>query len=211
MSEVASGAISGAMAGASLGPVGIVAGALLGAFSGSKARKARKQANKAQAEQRKMQDVQNMAMRRQQFREYYISRAESVAAGATETGGLDSSPVLGAVGSLGSQFAYNTRYFDTQLNFATQYENYMRRSQKLGAQSQLIMQGAQLLGSLGTAYVQGAGISPWKSFAMRNLKEVTPTVKYTPDTSPNFGSGMSTGLGSRKAGPTLGDPGRQMY
>lgn len=207
MSEIASGAVQGAMAGASLGPVGIVAGALFGAFSGSKARKARKAANKAQAERRKMEDVQNTAMRRQQFREYYIGRAESVAAGASDAGGLESSPVLGAVGGLGSQFAYNTRYFDTQMNFQTQYENYMRRSQKQGAQSQLIMQGAQLLGALGGAYMRGAGKDPWQSFSMRNLKEVTPTVKYTPSTSENFGSGMKTGLGSRKTAPTLGDPG----
>lgn len=113
--DIAGGAVQGAAIGTQVLPgVGTAVGAVIGAVAGLFKSKSKKKARKAQQIESQMADIQDAVMRRQQLREAFIARSTALAAGAAEEGGLESSTVQGALGSLGSQLGYNTRYFDTQ-------------------------------------------------------------------------------------------------
>lgn len=141
-SDILGGAGEGAIKGAAVGgPVGAIVGGVIGAIGGLFKSKAKKKARQAEAVQNRMTDIENAAMRRQQLREAYITRAAAVAAGAAEDGGLASSTVQGGAGSVLAQYAYNTRYFDTQQANINQFNKLAKKSAKYadyaGAVSQI--------------------------------------------------------------------------
>ena len=139
--EVLGGVAQGAAAGAALGPVGAGIGAVIGAVAGVFKSKSRKNTQKAAQIDSQIADVQDTVMRRQQLREAFIARSTALAAGASEEGGLESSGVQGGLASVGSQYAYNTRYFDTQkanINLRNRYaKDAAKYSDYAGAVSQI--------------------------------------------------------------------------
>ena len=129
--DILSGSGAGAIQGAAVGgPAGAIVGAVIGGISGLFKSKSKAAARKAQAVQQQMDDIQNAATRRQQLREAYMTRAMAVAAGATESGGLQSSTVQGAAGGILSQYAYNVRYSDTQQSNINLFNKYAKKSAK---------------------------------------------------------------------------------
>lgn len=129
--DVLAGAGEGAIKGAAVGgPVGAIVGGVIGAIGGIFKSKAKKAARQAQKVQGQIDDIQNAALRRQQLREAYITRAAAVAAGAAETGGLASSTVAGATGGILSQYAYNLRYGDVQGANINTVNRLSKKSQK---------------------------------------------------------------------------------
>jgi hypothetical protein len=135
----AAGVASGAKIGAAFGPVGMAVGAVLGGiaglFGGSKKRKARKYAAKVEAEEARMVERAQAVQRRDLIRQMRIARAQALAAGSSESGGLMSSGVQGAVSSIGSQGKFNLGYFDTQIANQQLRNNYARRAGKYASQA----------------------------------------------------------------------------
>lgn len=176
------GAASGAAKGfAVAGAPGAIIGGIAGAISGLFKSKSRKAARKADETRARMEDIQNAVLRRNQLREAYIARAQAVAAGAAEDGGLQSSTVIGAVGSLGSQFAYNERYFDTQQANINIFNKYSKNAAKFADY-------AGAAASLGSAAL---------SVAERFPRTPNPVGKIPKNSTPIT---RSTGMG------TLGSP-----
>ena len=162
MAEEVNGGISGAAQGAATGaaiggPVGAVVGGviggILGIFGGSKAKKARKYANKAQLTQRQQEQLAAGIQRRDMIREARIARAQAVAASAVESGGLQSSAPQGAIGSLGSQTTSNLSYFDNQVGLGNLAFSYNQKAGKYARQSQSIFglmdAGSSILSTFG--------------------------------------------------------------
>lgn len=142
--EVLGGAAQGAAAGAVVGgPVGAVIGGVVGAIGGLFKSKSKKAARKANATKQQMDDIQNAVIRRNQLREAFIMRQTALAAGAAETGGTESSTVQGALGSLGSQLGYNTRYFDTQQANINVFNKYAKQSAKYADYAGVVEQAGQ--------------------------------------------------------------------
>ena len=136
----ASGAASGAKIGAAVGgPVGAAVGAVLGGiaglFGGSKKRKARKFAARAAAEDVRMTERAQAVQRRDIIRQMRMARAQTLAAGSSETGGLMSSGIQGSISSIGSQGRFNLGYFDTQIQNQLLRNDYARRAGKYAGQA----------------------------------------------------------------------------
>lgn len=114
--EVLGGAAQGAAVGFTVaGPWGAAAGAVVGAIGGlfsSKANAAKRQASK---EQRIMAEREAGIQRRDLVRQFRMARAQALASGSSQEGGLESSAVQGALGSIGSQGKANLSFFDTQV------------------------------------------------------------------------------------------------
>jgi hypothetical protein len=139
--SAATGAAQGfAVAGAPGAAIGAVIGAVSGLFK-SKSKKNAKKADKVAAQ---MADIQNAAKRRQELREAFITRQTALASGAAESGGTASSTVQGGLGGILSQYAYNSRYFDTQEANINVYNKYAKKSAKYSDY-------AQAAGTLGDA------------------------------------------------------------
>lgn len=129
--DVGGGALSGAAQGFSVaGPVGAVVGGILGAVGGLFKSKSKKYARYADAEQQKLVDRQNAMQRRDIVRNLYLARSQALAAGASESGGLQSSTVQGGLSSLASQGVGNLNYFDAQLSNITTRNSYLAKAGK---------------------------------------------------------------------------------
>jgi hypothetical protein len=129
--DVLAGAAKGAAAGTAVLPgIGTAVGAIVGAIGGIFKSKSRKAARKANDTKQRMDAIQNATIRRNQLREAFIMRQTALAAGAAETGGTQSSTVLGGLGAIGSQFGYNERYFDTQQANINLFNKYSKKSEK---------------------------------------------------------------------------------
>jgi hypothetical protein len=158
------GAVQGAKIGAAVGgPVGAAVGAVLGGiagiFGGSKKRKARKFAARASAEETRIRTRANAIERRNMLRELYVARGTAVAAGASESGGLQSSTVQGAIGSIGSQGRFNLGTFDLQIQNLRQRDTFLQKAGKYGQQANdinALFGAAQGVSTLYSAYKDGA-------------------------------------------------------
>ena len=155
--EESSGALSGAASGAATGamvagPIGAVVGGIIGGiaglFGGKKAKKARKYAEKAAKIERQQAQMQAGIQRRDMIRQARIARAQSVAAAASESGGLSSSAPMGAVSSLGSQLTSNLSYFDWQVGLGNEAQTYRSKAGKYARQAQAFQTGIQAVSSL---------------------------------------------------------------
>lgn len=190
-SEEVSGAIGGAAEGAKIGGtigghVGAVVGGILGGiaglFGGSAKRKAKKYAKKANAEEERM-NIRKMALeRRNTIRELYLARAQAVAAGASESGGLASSTVQGAVSSIGSQGRFNLGFFDAQYETLKLRNKYAKKAGKYADKAADIgglFNLAEGIGSLYDVYKNPAkgGISPADVGALSKSGTSYPTSK----------------------------------
>lgn len=136
----ASGAASGAKIGAAVGgPVGAAVGAVLGGiaglFGGKKKKKAKKFAAKAQAEDMRMQERAQAVQRRDIVRQFRMARAQALAAGSSESGGLQSSGIQGSLSSIGSQGRFNLGYFDTQIDNQQLRNSYAKKAGKYASQA----------------------------------------------------------------------------
>lgn len=136
----ASGAASGAKIGAAVGgpvgaAIGAVVGGIAGLFGGQKKKKAKKYAAKAQAEDMRMQERAQAVQRRDIVRQFRMARAQALAAGSSESGGLQSSGIQGSLSSIGSQGRFNLGYFDTQINNQLLRNNYAKKAGKYASQA----------------------------------------------------------------------------
>lgn len=138
---VLGGAAQGAAAGAAFGVPGAVIGGVIGAIGGLFGAKANKSRRKARKEQRRMTEREQAVQRRDIIRQFRFARAQALAAGSSEDGGLQSSGVQGALGSVTSQGVFNLGFFDAQvasqnrindlLKTAGKYEGYLSIFQSL--------------------------------------------------------------------------------
>ena len=172
MSGAASGAAAGAMVG---GPIGAVIGGIIGGvaglFGGKKAAKARKFAEKAAKVERQQAQLQAGTQRRDMIRQARIARAQTIAAGAAESGGLQSSSVLGAASSVNSQLTSNLGYFDWQVGLGNEAQNYRAKAGKYARSAQAIQGGISALSSIASVAgsLQGPAATPNKAGSSTNV------------------------------------------
>jgi hypothetical protein len=152
------GAAQGAAAGAAFGPwgalIGAVVGGALGYFSGGKKAEARKYAAKAQDVRRRQQSLKLAVERRDIIRNQRAQRAAAVAAGASE-GGVTSSGVMGAIGSIDSQGKQAASYFDAQVDLDAAFQMYAKKAGKKAGQAAEL---DTLLGSMGSLATVGGDL-----------------------------------------------------
>lgn len=128
---LAAGAAWGALAGGSIGDIG-------GFLGGSKAKKARKYAQKAaKIQQQREQEAyrQNLLA---QIRQARISRASNLAA-AVAAGTEEGSGTQAALSSIGSQISNVVEYMSVDRGRAVQYANYMAKAGKNAQSAKDIM------------------------------------------------------------------------
>lgn len=116
-------------------------------FSYKKEKKARKYADLAANVERQQAQLAAGIQRREMVRQARIARAQSIAAAAAETGGLQSSPTLGATSSMGSQLTSNIAYFDWQVGLGNQAQVYRKKAGKYARQASDIAALDKLLDS----------------------------------------------------------------
>jgi hypothetical protein len=124
-------------------------------FSYKKEKKARKYADKASEVERQQAQMAAGIQRREMVRQARIARAQSVAAAAAESGGLQSSAPMGAVSSMGSQLTSNLAYFDWQVGLGNQAQIYKKKAGKYARQSADIAALDKLLDSATMAMMGG--------------------------------------------------------
>lgn len=133
-------------------------------FGGSEAARAQGKAAAAQREandiQRRQQAAQQARERRQQIQEARIRQAQVIQS-AANTGGLNSSSVIGGVGSVGSQMSTNLGFLWSQEALAGQYTFLQNRASKFNNQANkwLVYGGAakELGERAAKAYAAGGG------------------------------------------------------
>lgn len=152
------GAAQGAAAGAAFGPWGAVIGAVVGGaigyFSGGKKAEAKKYAAKAADVRRRQQSMKLAIDRRDTVRAQRIARANAVAAGTSE-GGVQSSSVMGAIGSVGAQGKSALSYFDAQVDLDAAFQMYAKKAGKKAGEAASM---DSLLGSLGSLATVGGDV-----------------------------------------------------
>lgn len=154
-----SGAAQGAAAGAAVGGpwgavIGAVVGGIAGALSGKKAKQAKKFAGLAAGVRREQQTMQLAVARRDVVRQQRISQAQTVAAGAADTG-VRSSAVQGASSSVQMQGQSALNYFDAQVSKDNLYQQYAQKSGKAAQEAGEIM---SMIGAAGSLVTTGADI-----------------------------------------------------
>jgi hypothetical protein len=152
MSEENVGAVSGAMQGfAVAGPVGAFVGAALGFASGNKAKKARLANARAARIAHEMSLKQAAIQRRDLMRDFRINRAQQIAAAFTESGGITSSTVATATGSLMSQYTTNMGILDWTGGANKEFAKQRQKAGNYAGQSAMIATGMKALLSVGSA------------------------------------------------------------
>lgn len=163
MAEKETGAAAGAAQGAAIGTsilpgwgtaIGAVIGGAIGYFSGGKKAEAKKFAAKAQGVRRQQQALQLAIQRRDLVRQQRIARAQAVAAGASESG-VQSSAVMGAIGSIDAQGKSSASYFDAQVDLDAAFQMYAKKAGKKAGQA---AEMDTLLGSLGSLAAVGGDL-----------------------------------------------------
>lgn len=124
-------------------------------FSYGKAKKARKYADRASAVERQQAQMAVGIQRRDMVRQARIARAQTVAASAAESGGLQSSAPQGAISSMGSQLTSNLSYFDYQVGLSNQAQAYKKKAGKYARQAEDISALDKLLDSATLALAGG--------------------------------------------------------
>ena len=161
MSGVASGAAAGAMVGGPIGAViGGIIGGIAGLFGGKKAAKARKFAEKAAKVERQQAQLQAGLQRRDMVRQARIARAQAIAAGASESGGLQSSGIRGAASSIGSQLTSNMNYFDQQVTLGNEAQSYKAKAGKYARSAAAFQSGIGAVASIASAVGPLGGEKP---------------------------------------------------
>jgi hypothetical protein len=127
------GATQGAAAGAVLGPWGAVVGAVVGGaigyFSGAEKKIAKKYGRLAQEQRRRQQQMQQAIQRRDLIRQARMTRAQAVAAGASDTG-VTSSATQGSVSSITAQTESALTYFEAQVGADNLFQQYAKKAGK---------------------------------------------------------------------------------
>jgi hypothetical protein len=180
------GAAQGAAAGAAFGPWGAVIGAVVGGaigyFSGGKKAEAKKFARLAQDQKRRQQSLQLAVQRRDVIRNQRAQRAAAVAAG-TSDGGVQSSAVYGAIGSIDAQGKSATSYFDAQVDLDAAFQMYAKKAGKKAGQA---AEMDSLLGSLGSLATVGGDL-----YGLSQKSPTTPAASSGGYTSFNSSAAQS--------------------
>lgn len=156
--DIGGGAAQGAAAGFSVaGPWGAVIGGIIGAVGGIFKSKSKKYTRRADAEEQKVVDRSNADKRRNIVRELYITRQSALAAGASESGGLQSSTVQGGLSSIGSQGLGNLNYFDSQLANLAERDKLRKKAAKAADTASGISSLIEAAGSYGGKFGKGGG------------------------------------------------------
>jgi len=104
--------------------------------SRNKRRKAQTYMNKASAVERQQAQLAAAIQRRDLVRQSRIARARTVAAAASESGGLQSSAPAGAISSIGTQATSNLNYFDRQIGLGNEAQGYKAKAGKYLAKAE---------------------------------------------------------------------------
>lgn len=152
--QVLSGAASGAAKGFAVGgPVGAFVGGLLGGLGGLFKNKSNKYKRKANKEEQRMIEIQQSIQRRQLVRSIFLARSEAVAAaGAQETGGLQSSAARGAISSVGSQGISNLKTFDALVARDIMKRYYLKKAGKNAEYSGMISGFTELASGISSSF-----------------------------------------------------------
>jgi hypothetical protein len=160
---MASQAISGAGKGAATGyavggPWGAVIGAAVGLVGGLQGDKAAKYKRKATAAEQRQIDIQQSIQRRTLIRSIYLARSESVAAaGAQESGGLQSSASQGAISAISTQGISNIKTFDALVAQDIMKNYYLKKAGKYQGYADTISGLIDSVGASGASFGGGGG------------------------------------------------------
>lgn len=176
-----SGAAQGASAGAAFGPWGAVIGGVIGGvagfFGGSSADRAQQMLRKARAWEKQGKNREAAIAIRDAVRNFRATRAASVAAIGSEGGGLESSAPAGAVGAMGSQYAFSRAFTQGQFMIQQKVSKFLNKAGKANAASQnmfaMLDAGASIAGAFGKFYTPSASPSTPSSSSGTNQNAPT--------------------------------------
>lgn len=161
-----SGAISGAAQGAAAGTmvmpgIGTVVGAVIGAaagyLGGAEQDKSAKHASLAYKYAKLRQERGAAVARRDIIRQFRISRAQAMMGIGAEQGGTRSSAPQGAIASMGSQYAFNSSYFDADFWLNSMYMKHAKKAGKHAAAANTINATAGAVASAVSSWGQSSG------------------------------------------------------
>lgn len=177
-SSTTTGAAAGAVAGTAVMPgVGTVVGAVIGAawgfLGGSEQDKSAKHATLASKYARLRQERQAAVARRDIVRQFRMARASAMTIVGNESGGTRSSAPQGAVSSLGTQFGFNTAFFDADVYLQQQFQKHSTKAGKHAAAANMInsslMATASAVGAMGSAFSFGSASRGYSGLSNETL------------------------------------------
>lgn len=137
---ISMGAQGAAVGAAVAGPVGAVVGGVVGAvgglIGGGQADKADYYRSIARQWEKQGRARQASLELRNMLREFRLARANAIMGINAEAGGNQSSAPVGAVGSLGSQYAFNDAYYRADYQIKKQITKYYTKAGKANANAQ---------------------------------------------------------------------------
>lgn len=186
--EVASGAAKGAAAGAAFGPWGAVIGGVIGAIGGLFAKKSNAAKKRAQAEEIAIAERQAGIQRRDMVRQYRAARAEALVTGSSESGGDQSSAVLGGIASLGAQSRFNLQFFDKQVAGQRYVNKQLKKADKYNDYANTVFTTLSAASSIGGSGMFGGSQQP--QGASKTAGQVTSAYGTQSLQQTNFQLGM---------------------
>lgn len=153
-SQAYAGSAQGAAAGYKVGGVwGAVIGAVVGAYGGLLGDKAAKYRRQARAEEQKAVEIQQDTQRRNLVRSVFLARSQALAAaGAQETGALQSSAPLGELSSISTRGMANLKLFDTLVARQIMEQYYLKKASKKQEQSDFVSGLISSVGNSGASF-----------------------------------------------------------
>jgi hypothetical protein len=173
-----SGVAQGAAAGAAFGPVGAAVGGIIGGIAGIFGSKANKAKRRARKEQRRMTEREQAVQRRDLIRNFRLARAQALAAGSSETGGLESSGVQGAAASIASQGVFNLNFFDAQVASQRRINDLLKTAGKYEGYLSVFESVAQAGSAFAELIPVGEGLA--KTASKRTMKKVNSGLYDSP-------------------------------
>lgn len=157
-SQAISGGAKGAAAGYKVGGAwGAVVGAAVGIGGGLLGDAAAKYRRKATKEEQRSAELQQVYQRRSIWRSMYLARQEALAAGATETGGLQSSAPQGVLSSIAAKGTSNLKLFDALVARQHMQKYYLKKAGKKQEQADLVFGAIEAVGGSGMSFGGGGG------------------------------------------------------
>lgn len=159
-SQVLSGSAQGAATGYKVSGswIGAVVGAVVGGVGGIFGDDAAKYRRKANKEEQRSAELQQVAQRRAIWRSMYLARQEAVAAaGAQETGGLQSSGPQGVLSSISTKGTSNLMLFDALIARQRMQQYYLKKAGKKQEAADMI---GGLINAAGSSGMSMGGGSP---------------------------------------------------
>ena len=193
----ATGAAAGVSAGMAFGPVGAVVGGIIGGAAGlvsgifgDKSRVHEKMARKWATMGK---DREAAITIRDNLRAFRMSRASALAGISSEAGATQSSTPMGAINSLGSQFAFGQAFTEGQIYIQRKYAKQMQKANDDKASQSMVMgllsAGTSIAGAFGKA--GGFTSSPSTSFGLTSSQSANATFQTN-----QLGQSFSAGFGN---------------